>query len=118
MATAGTTGSPTAPGPQRRGWSAGRIALVVVGSLAALIGAGLLAGGGGLLWVDQTQRDDDGFLSTPTERFEASSYAIVSEPIDLVEADTEGADWLLVSAKLERLRGGSRGSRAGAAWSG
>jgi hypothetical protein len=24
-----------------------------------------------------------------------SSYAIVSEPINLVEADTEAADWLL-----------------------
>ena len=61
---------------------------MILGSLAALIGAGLLAGGCGLLWADQTQRDDNGYLSTPTERFEASSYAIVSQPIDLVEADT------------------------------
>jgi hypothetical protein len=61
----------------------------------ALLGAGLLAGGCGLLWADQTQRDDDGYLSTPTERLEARSYAIVSEPIDLVEADTSGADFLL-----------------------
>ena len=98
------TGSPTAPGPPRSRWSAGRIVLVILGSLAALIGAGLLAAGGGLLWADQTQRDDDGYLSTPTERFEASSYAIVSEPIDLVEADTEGADWLLSDEVLGDVR--------------
>src|ERR671914_451149 len=91
-------------GPPRSRWSVGRIVLVVLGSLAALIGAGLLAAGGGLLWADQTQRDDDGYLSTPTERFEASSYAIVSEPIDLVEADTEGADWLLSDEVLGDVR--------------
>jgi hypothetical protein len=68
---------------------------VIAGSLLALLGAGLLAGGCGLLWADQTQRDDDGYLSTPTERLRASSYAIVSEPIDLVEEDTSGADFLL-----------------------
>jgi hypothetical protein len=102
MATEPTTGSPDAP-PRAR-WTAGRIALVILGSLAALIGAGLLAGGCGLLWADQTQRDDDGYLSTPTERFEASSYAIVSEPIDLVEADTEGADWLLSDDVLGDVR--------------
>jgi hypothetical protein len=104
MTTAGTTGSPTASGPQARRWSAGRIALVILGSLAALIGAGLLAAGGGLLWADQTQRDDDGYLNTPTERFEAGSYAIVSEPIDLVEADTEGVDWLLSDDVLGDVR--------------
>jgi hypothetical protein len=104
MATEPTTESPTAPGPRRPRWSAGRIVLVILGSLAALIGAGLLAAGGGLLWADQTQRDDDGYLSTPTERFEASSYAIVSEPIDLVEADTEGADWLLSDDVLGDVR--------------
>ena len=96
--------STTQTGPPRSRWSAGRVVLVILGSLLALIGAGLLAGGCGLLWADQTQRDDDGFLSTPTERFEASSYAIVSEPIDLVEADTEGVDWLLSEDVLGDVR--------------
>ena len=59
MTTTPTTGSTETP-PPRRGWGAGRIALVVVGSVLALLGAGLLAGGCGLLWADQTQRDDDG----------------------------------------------------------
>ena len=98
------TESTTQPRQPRSRWSAGRVVLVILGSLLALIGAGLLAGGCGLVWADQTQRDDDGFLSTPTERFEASSYAIVSEPIDLVEADTEGVDWLLSEDVLGDVR--------------
>ena len=104
MATEPTTGSTTTPGPPRAGWGAGRIALVIVGSLLALLGAGLLAGGCGLLWADQTQRDDDGYLTTPTERLQARSYAIVSEPIDLLEADTSGADWLLSEDVLGDVR--------------
>ncbi len=105
MATEPTSGaSIVSGGPPRSRWSAGRIVLVVLGSLAALLGAGLLAVGGGLLWADQTQRDDDGYLSTPTERFDVSSYAIVSEPIDLVEADTEGVDWLLSDDVLGDVR--------------
>ena len=95
MAATPTTAATETPPPPRRRWGAGRIALVVAGSLLALVGAGLLVGGCGLLWADQTQRDDDGYLSTPTERLRASSYAIVSEPIDLVEEDTSGADFLL-----------------------
>jgi uncharacterized protein DUF4389 len=88
-----TAESSTTGGPRRSRWTAGRVVLVVLGSLAVLLGAALLAGGGTLLWADQTQRDDDGFISTPSERFSSSSYAIVSEPIDLVEAEAD-ADWL------------------------
>jgi hypothetical protein len=90
-----------APRPSR--WTAGRVVLVVLGSIAVLLGAALLAGGGALLWADQTQRDDDGFLSTPTERLSSNSYAIVSEPIDLVEADAD-ADWLLSEDVLGDVR--------------
>ena len=91
------------PGPARSGWTGGRILLVVLGTLAALLGAALLAAGGALLWVDQTQRDDDGFLSTPSERFAAPSYAVASEPIDLVE-DEAGAGWLVEEDVLGDVR--------------
>jgi hypothetical protein len=85
-------------------WSAGRIILVVLGSIAALLGAGLLAAGSGLLWADQTQRDDDGYLATPTETFATSSHAIVSKRIDLVEAENEGGRWLLSDDVLGDVR--------------
>jgi Domain of unknown function (DUF4389) len=84
-------GEPAAPAA-RRGWSGGRIALVVVGTIAGLLALGLLVGGCALVVVDQTQRDDDGFLMSPTQDFSTSTYAIVSESADL---DTEGADWAL-----------------------
>lgn len=104
------TADAQAPTPSPAGggarWSAGRIVLVVLGSIVALLGAGLLIAGGILLWADQTRRDDDGFLTTPTERFERDSYAIVSDNIDLFEAET-GSDWILSDDILGdvRLRG-------------
>jgi Domain of unknown function (DUF4389) len=95
----------TPPPPPGRGgrWSAGRIVLVVLGSIVALLGAGLLAAGGVLLWADRTERDDDGFLTTPTERFERDSYAIVSDNIDFFEAET-GSDWILSENVLGDVR--------------
>ena len=89
-------------------WTAGRIVLVVLGSILALLAVGLLAAGGILLWADQTQRDDEGFLTTPTERFERDSYAIVSDNIDLFEAET-GSDWILSDDILGDVRlGGAK----------
>jgi Domain of unknown function (DUF4389) len=87
-------GEPAAPAaaPARRGWTGGRIALVVVGTIAGLLALGLLVGGCGLVAVDQTQRDDDGFLMSPTQDFSTPTYAVVSESADL---DTEGAEWAL-----------------------
>src|ERR671910_639930 len=98
-------GQTTPPPPAGRGgrWSAGRIVLVVLGSIVALLGAGLLAAGGVLLWADRTERDDDGFLTTPTERFERDSYAIVSDNIDFFEAET-GSDWILSENVLGDVR--------------
>ena len=69
---AAETPSTPPPPPARRGarWSVGHILLVVFGSIVALLGVALLGAGGTALWVDLTQRDDDGYLTTPTEPFE------------------------------------------------
>ena len=91
--------TPPQPPPARKGWGVGRILLIILGSIVALLGAGLLAAGGTLLWADQTQRDEEGFLTTPTERFERDSYAITSDNIDLFEADS-GEDWILTRGVL------------------
>ena len=90
-AVAGEPATPTEP-PARTGWTGGRIALVVVGTIAGLLALGLLAGGCALVAVDQTQRDDDGFVMSPTQDFSTPTYAIVSESADL---DAEGAEWAL-----------------------
>ena len=57
-----------------------------------MLAFGLFAGGCALVAIDQTQRDDDGFLMSPSEDFRTSTYAIVSESADI---DTDGAEWAL-----------------------
>jgi Domain of unknown function (DUF4389) len=73
-----------------RGRGAGGVALLVVGSIAALLAFALLAGGCAAVVVDRTQRDDDGFLMSPTEDFSTATYAIASENADV---DLDGPDW-------------------------
>ncbi len=68
-----------------------RVLLLIAGSLVALIGFGLLAAGAGLGRAVATERDDDGFFTTPFERFESDSFAITSDRIDLGEPGPD--DW-------------------------
>jgi len=68
-----------------------RVILLVIGSLMAMIGFGLLAGGASLGWALGTQRDDAGFFTTSTERFATDSYALTSDEIDL--GDPGPDDW-------------------------
>jgi hypothetical protein len=77
-----------APAPERRR-GAGSVVLVVLGSIAAVIALGLLAGGCGAVVTDQALRDDDGFLMSPTEDFATGGYAIASERAEL---DVGGAE--------------------------
>jgi Domain of unknown function (DUF4389) len=64
-------------------WTGGRIVAVVIGGVLALVALGLLAGGAAAVVVDQTQRDSDGFLMTPSERFDTASYALVTNGLDV-----------------------------------
>jgi hypothetical protein len=84
----------TPPPPVPAGGGAGRVVLYVLGTIAALLALVTLVGGAAIVAIDRTQRDDDGFLMSPTEDFSTSTYAIVSESADL---DTEGADWAVES---------------------
>jgi Domain of unknown function (DUF4389) len=68
---------------------AGRVVLIVAGVLAALLSLAMLAVGTALVVVDQTQRDEDGFLMSPNEDFFTATYAIVSESVDV---DFGGSD--------------------------
>jgi hypothetical protein len=77
--------------PERGGWTAGRIVLIVVGVIAGIVAFALLVGGCALVAVDRTQRDDDGFLMSPTQSFDSPTYAIVSQDVDI---DSDG-EWAL-----------------------
>ena len=72
-----------------QGGTAGRVVLIVVGVVVGIIAFGLFAGGCALVAVDQTQRDDDGYLMSPTADFSTSTYAIVSDRADI---DAGGAE--------------------------
>jgi hypothetical protein len=74
---------------------------VVLGAVLLFVSTGLLAGGGALLWADQTQREGD-YLWTDSSEITTSRYALTSDSIEL---DTDGNDWvvddLLGTARLE-----------------
>jgi hypothetical protein len=64
--------------------SAGQIVLLVIGSLLALVAAACLLGGAAALLAN-VLRDDDGFFTSPSERFASTTYAITHEPVQLSE---------------------------------
>lgn len=80
--------------------SAGRVILMVLGSIGVLFGLALLAGGGFLLWSDRTQRED-GYLTTPSERFATPTYALTRTRL---EVDTGGASWVLNESWFGKVR--------------
>jgi hypothetical protein len=80
--------------------SAGRVILIVLGSIGVLFGLALLVGGGFLLWADRTQRED-GYLTTPTERFATPTYALTRTRL---EVDTEGEGWVLNESWFGKIR--------------
>ena len=65
--------------------------MLVLGSIIAVIGFGVLAAGASLGWAYGTQRDDAGFFTTSNERFETDSFALTSDKIDLGQAGRD--DW-------------------------
>jgi hypothetical protein len=68
--------------------NAKRIALIVTGSIAALLASALLIGGG-LALYGNAQKDSDGYLSTDTHRFEAGTRALATENLDLDLGDAD-----------------------------
>jgi hypothetical protein len=80
--------------------SAGRVVLIVLGSILGLLGLAVMAGGGFLLWADRTQRED-GYLTTPDERFATPTYALTRERL---EVDASGAKWILNDNWLGKVR--------------
>jgi Domain of unknown function (DUF4389) len=85
-----------------------RIVSLVIGSLPALVGFGLLAGGGILGWALGTQRDADGFFTTSNQQFTTSSYALTSDKIDLGDPGPSGfGDWANANVRVKVNKVGS-----------
>jgi hypothetical protein len=79
--SAGSPGTSIGGVPQHS-WTAGRVVSLVLGALLLLTSTGLLAGGGGLLLADRTQRVD-GWLTSEAESVSTARYALVSDDVSL-----------------------------------
>ena len=85
--------------PRRR--SGGRIALIIVGVIASLIGLALLVVGGMGLWLNESKRDDQGYFNTSMERFSTGTYAIATDDLDV---GNDGPEWIFEAGRLGRIR--------------
>lgn len=99
------TANPPAP---RQGWDFGRTAVAVVGVATAIIGLLMALAGAAVIAAFAFARDDDGFYSSGTERFETQGYAIATENIDLGSPADTAPDELLGTV---RVRGESAGAK-------
>ena len=106
--------TPYTPAPRRSG---GRIAALIAAGVAALLAVGFIAAGALLLWGD-SEKDDQGYLSTGKERYAASTYALASDNLDI---DLDGAGWIMdrddlgnvrLEVAAERRQAGLRRNRA------
>jgi hypothetical protein len=80
----------------------GRIIMIVVGALLALIGFGLLAGSTAAVVTYATQRTD-GYFQTGEVRLASATSAITSDQVDL-ESEPGDADWLIDRGALGSVR--------------
>jgi hypothetical protein len=87
------------PAPPRRS-SGARTAAVIVGSLLALVSLGFLAVGGAALWADG-KKDEQGYVSTGTDRFHTATAALRTENLD---ADLSGAEDVVDSSEYGKVR--------------
>ena len=74
-----------------------RIVTLVAAGLIGLFSLGLLAGGAALLW-GESQKDEQGYLSTSRERFATNGYALTTESLDV------DATWLLDRDRYGEIR--------------
>jgi hypothetical protein len=96
------TDSPTpAPAPPpRRGTSGAKVAAIVAGSVLALFSLGLLAVGGVALWADG-KKDEQGYVSTDTDRFHTQAAALRTENLDV---DLGGAEDVVGTSEFGKVR--------------
>jgi len=89
--------APYMPAPRRSG---GRIASIVAGGVAAFLAAALIAAGALLLW-GESEKDDQGYLSTGKDRYATSTYALASDNLDV---DLDGAGWIMDRDDMGNVR--------------
>jgi uncharacterized protein DUF4389 len=86
--------------------SAGRILLIVFGSILGLVGLALMAGGGALLWANAALKGDDGYFNTRTERYRSPGRAIVTKGLDLTHIPGGPGRWADLRVRADGVGGG------------
>jgi hypothetical protein len=89
--------TPYTPAPRRGG---GQIASIIAGTVAVLLALGFIAAGA-LLLVGDSEKDNQGYLSTGKDRYAASTYALASDNLDI---DLDGAGWIMDRDDLGNVR--------------
>jgi hypothetical protein len=82
-------------------------AALIAASVTGIVAFALFLAGGLLLWANSHYKDADGFLTTPSQRFESNAYAITTENLEvgagvpgfLLKADRYGTVRLETTAK-------------------
>jgi hypothetical protein len=92
------THAPSPPPPRRS--SAGRVTAVVVGSVLALVSLTSLAVGGAAVWAEG-EKDDQGYVSTGTDRFHTATAAVRTENLDV---DLDGLDAVVDPDRYGKVR--------------
>jgi hypothetical protein len=85
------------PGARR---STRHIVSLVIGGFVGLLAVAFLAGGALSLWANG-EKNDDGYLSTRTERLSTNTAALATENLDV---DLDGAGWLVDAGTLGKIR--------------
>jgi hypothetical protein len=96
----GATPPRSAAASRASGWTAGRIAALVIGTLLVLLSLALLGAGGTALWADRTQRDG-GYVTTDVHEFSTSGAALATVSTELGSA---GVGWLYAPGLLDQVR--------------
>ncbi len=82
---------------------AGKVVALVFGCLLALTGVVLLAATAGIGWAYGTQRDDDGYFTSSTQRLETATAVLQSDNIDLGSDERPDA-WPFGNGDLATVR--------------
>lgn len=101
---------PAPPAAPATRWSAGRALTAALGVLVTFASALGLAVGGAMVWLDQTQRDEAGFLTSDSVSLRTSSYALVSEDLTIDAGTWTGLPRRLIGdarVRVEAANGGS-----------
>lgn len=66
-----------------RGGAGRQVLLFLFGGLAVAVSAAMLVGGAKVAWIDNTARDDAGYLNSPRVQFFTNAFALTSDPFDV-----------------------------------